>query len=355
MELEELLQSIPDIDEKAENAARKRQQELTKPRGSLGKLESLSIQIAGITAQPTPRVDQKVVFVLAGDHGVAIEGVSAYPPEVTAQMMLNFLHGGAAINVLARQVGAKVVIVDMGVAVDLPDHPDLVIKKIGHATHNITHEAAMTRAQAIAAILTGAELARSEITNGAQAIATGEMGIGNTTPAAAIMAALEAAPLEICVGRGTGLDEEGLKRKRNVVERALQVNQPNPKDGLDVLSKLGGFEIAGLVGVILGGASMRVPVVLDGFITCAAAMIAVTLQPRVRNFLIASHRSQEQGHQKMLEWLGLHPLFDLGLRLGEGSGAALGLFILDAACKILSEMATFSEAGVTDKDDLSHG
>jgi len=156
MELEELLQSIPDIDEKAENAARKRQQELTKPRGSLGKLESLSIQIAGITAQPTPRVDQKVVFVLAGDHGVATEGVSAYPPEVTAQMMLNFLHGGAAINVLARQVGAKVVIVDMGVAVDLPDHPDLVIKKIGHATHNITLEAAMTRAQAIAAILTGA-------------------------------------------------------------------------------------------------------------------------------------------------------------------------------------------------------
>ncbi|MGB9639828.1 MAG: nicotinate-nucleotide--dimethylbenzimidazole phosphoribosyltransferase [Anaerolineales bacterium] len=355
MELEELLQSIPDMDENAENAARSRQQELTKPRGSLGKLEHLSIQIAGITANPSPRLDQKVVFVMAGDHGVASEGVSAYPPEVTAQMMLNFLHGGAAINVLARHVGAKVVIVDMGVAVDLPHHPDLVVKKIGRATHNITLEAAMTRAQAIQAILAGAELARSEIEHGAKAIATGEMGIGNTTPSAAIMAALKAAPLEICVGRGTGLDDEGLKRKRNVVEQALRVNQPNPRDGLDVLSKLGGFEIAGLVGVILGGASMRVPVVLDGFITGAAAMVAVTLQPRVRHFLIASHCSKEQGHPKMLEWLSLNPLLDLDLRLGEGSGAVLGLFILDAACKILSEMATFSEAGVSDKDDLSNG
>lgn len=352
MELEELLQSIPDIDEKAENVALSRQKELTKPRGSLGKLESLSIQIAGITADPRPRLDQKVVFVMAGDHGVATEGVSAYPTEVTAQMMLNFLHGGAAINVLARHVGARVVIVDMGVSVDLPYHPDLVVNKIGRATHNITREAAMTRTQAIQAILAGAELARAEIAKGAQAIATGEMGIGNTTPSAAIMAALEAAPLEICVGRGTGLDEEGLRRKREVVERAIRVNQPNPKDGLDVLSKLGGFEIAGLVGVILGGAAKRVPVVLDGFITSAAAMIAVALQPRVRRFLIASHRSQERGHHKMLEWLGLQPLFDLDLRLGEGSGAVLGLFILDAACKILNEMATFTEAGVSDKDGL---
>ncbi len=352
MELEQLIQSIPDLDKNASEAARSRQNELTKPPGSLGKLESLSIQLAGITACPTPRLDQKVVIVMAGDHGVTIEKISAYPSVVTAQMVLNILNGGAAINVLSRHVGAKVVVVDMGVAADLSNHPDLILKKIGLGTNNIAQGAAMSLAQATQAILAGVEVAWAAIENGAQILGTGEMGIGNTTPSAAIMAALGAAPVEICVGRGTGVNDEGLARKREIVARALQVNQPNPQDGLDVLMKLGGFEIAGLVGVIFGGAAKRVPVVIDGFITTAAAMIAVTMQPRLRDFIIASHRSQEQGHQKMLEWLGLEPVLDLNMRLGEGSGAVLAMSILDSACKILNEMATFSEAGVANKDGV---
>ncbi|MGB9672724.1 MAG: nicotinate-nucleotide--dimethylbenzimidazole phosphoribosyltransferase [Anaerolineales bacterium] len=349
MELKQLLQSIPALDIKAQDAARTRQTELTKPPGSLGVLEDISIQVAGICGCVTPHLDKKVVFVMAGDHGVVKEGVSAFPAEVTAQMVLNFIHGGAAINVLARHVGAQVIVIDMGVACDLPPHPELVVRKIAYGTHNIAREPAMTRDQAIQAILTGAELAHIAIADGADILATGEMGIGNTTPSAAIMAAISGLPVQICVGRGTGVDEIGLQRKRAVVERALQVNRPNPNDGLDVLSKLGGFEIGGLVGVILGAASKRVPVVIDGFITTAAAMVAVTLQPQVRDFIIASHRSQERGHQAMLEWLGLHPLLDLDMRLGEGSGAVLAMSLVDAACKILREMATFSEAGVSQK------
>ena len=349
MNLEELLMNIPFLDDEVRRTAQKRQDQLTKPSGSLGKLETLSILMAGITGNPAPHLDRKVVFVMAGDHGVTAEGISAYPAEVTTQMVMNFLQGGAAINVLARHVGAEVVVVDMGVVGDLPIHSNLIVKKIDRGTNNICLGPAMTRAQAIQAILTGAELAYAAIAEGAQILATGEMGIGNTTSSAAIMAALGVAAIEDCVGRGTGVDDEGLKRKRRVVEQALRINQPDPLDGLDLLSKLGGFEIAGLVGVILGGASRRVPVVIDGFITTAAALIAVTLAPRARDFIIAAHRSQEQGHKKMLEWLGLQPVLDLGMRLGEGSGAVLAMSILDAACKILNEMATFTEAGISNK------
>jgi nicotinate-nucleotide--dimethylbenzimidazole phosphoribosyltransferase len=294
-------------------------------------------------------VSRKVVFVMAGDHGVTEEEVSAYPSEVTAQMVLNFLRGGAAINVLARHVGAKVVVVDIGVKGSLEAQPNLVLAKIAPGTQNISRGPAMSRQQALLAIQRGVELAEAEIRAGAQMLATGDMGIGNTTPSAAIAAALTGEPPAVCVGRGTGVDESGLERKISAVERALAVNQPNPEDGLDVLAKVGGFEIGGLVGVILAGAAHRRPVVVDGFISTAAAMIAVRLAPRVRHYLIASHRSKEQGHTLMLDWLGLEPVFDLEMRLGEGTGAALAMMVVEAACKILAVMATFDEAGVSEK------
>lgn len=296
MELNALLQNIQPLDENAMVQAQARQNRLTKPPGSLGRLEALSIQVAGITGQMPPQVSQKVVFVMAGDHGVTEEGVSAYPSEVTAQMVLNFLRGGAAINVLARHVGAKVVVVDMGVKGLLEAHPNLVSAKIAAGTQNMTLGPAMSREQALQAILKGYELASAEINSGAQMLATGDMGIGNTTPSAAIAAALTGKAPAVCVGRGTGVDESGLLRKISAVERALALNQPNPEDGLDVLAKVGGFEIGGLVGVILAGAVHRRPVVVDGFISTAAAMIAVRLAPLVRPYLIAAHRSKEQGH-----------------------------------------------------------
>ncbi len=349
MELNALLQNIQPLDENAMVQAQARQNRLTKPPGSLGRLEALSIQVAGITGQMPPQVSQKVVFVMAGDHGVTEEGVSAYPSEVTAQMVLNFLRGGAAINVLARHVGAKVVVVDIGVKGPLEAHPNLVSAKIAAGTQNMTQGPAMSREQALQAIRTGYEIASTEIKGGAQMLATGDMGIGNTTPSAAIAAALTGKAPAVCVGRGTGVDESGLLRKISAVERALAINQPNPEDGLDVLAKVGGFEIGGLVGVILAGAVHRRPVVVDGFISTAAAMIAVRLAPLVRPYLIAAHRSREQGHTLMLEWLGLEPVFDLEMRLGEGTGAVLAMSVVEAACKILAEMATFDEAGVSEK------
>jgi len=344
------LPDIPSFDERAAGAARRRQNRLTKPTGSLGRMEELSIQLAGITGQAVPRIDRKAVVVMAGDHGVVAEGVSAYPQVVTTQMVGNFLDGGAAINVLGRHVGAEIVIVDMGVAADLDPHPDLLVRKIGYGTGNIATGPAMTPAQAVQAVEAGIEIAGSLIEQRQiDIIGTGEMGIGNTTPSAAIAAVLTGRPAAAIVGRGTGLDDDGLARKAAVVERALAANKPNPEDGLDILYKVGGYEIGGLAGVMIGAASRRKPVVVDGFISTAAAMIAVTLSPGVRPYLIAAHQSQERGHQLMLEWLKLTPLLDLDLRLGEGTGTALVLSLAEAACRILSEMATFDGAGVSDR------
>ena len=351
MQLEQIIANIKPLDETAMQSARARQNMLTKPAGSLGRLESLSIQIAGITAEANPHLNHKVIVVMAGDHGVTAEGVSAYPSEVTLQMVMNFIHGGAAINVLARHVGARVTIVDMGVASPLPALPGLISRRIASGTGNIAKGPAMTRAQATESILSGVEIVEAEIAQGLDILGTGDMGIGNTTPSAAIACALAGfSPAEI-VGRGTGVDDTGLQKKISAVERALKVNQPDASDGLDVLAKVGGFEIGGLVGVILGAATNRKPVMVDGFISTAAAMIAVSLAPGCRDYLIAAHCSQERGHQAMLSWLELAPLIDLDLRLGEGSGAALGLSLADAACKILDEMATFGEAGVSEKSD----
>ncbi len=330
-------------------AAQRRQAELTKPRLSLGRLEEISIQLAGIKANPRPRVGEKAVVVMAGDHGVVEEGVSAYPQAVTAQMVLNFVRGGAAINVLARHAGARLRIVDMGVATDIAPSAGLSICKIGRGTRNFTKGSAMTRRNAIACLLTGIRIVEEELARGADLIATGEMGIGNTTSATAIAVALTGQSPEALTGRGTGIDDAGLQRKLDAIRRGLAVNRPDAGDGLDVLSKLGGFEIGGLTGVILGAAAHRTAVVVDGFIATAAAMIAVSIEPHARDYLFAAHLSAEHGHRQMLEWLGLDPLLDLNMRLGEGTGAVLAMGLIEAASKVLSEMSTFEDAGVSGK------
>lgn len=343
------LPSIPPFDETAAEAARQRQNRLTKPTGALGRLESLSIQLAGITARPRPRFQNKAVILMAADHGVAGEGVSAYPPEVTAQMVLNFQRGGAAINVLARQAGAQVSVVDIGVNYDFQNMPGIWHRKIARGTANLRRQPAMTCAQAEQAIQTGLEVAEEHIRQGVDLIATGEMGIGNTTPAAAITAVMTGQPVEAVTGRGTGLDEAGLARKIEVIRAAIALHQPDPADALDVLAKIGGLEIGGLAGVMLAAAARRVPVVVDGFISGAAALIAAGLKPEIKPYLIASHLSQEIGHRAVWEALGLRPLLDLDLRLGEGSGAVLAFHLIEAAARILDEMATFDEAGVSDR------
>jgi nicotinate-nucleotide--dimethylbenzimidazole phosphoribosyltransferase len=345
--LETLVAKIGPLDASAAAAAQSRQDTLTKPPGSLGRLEALSVQLAGITGQSIPAIQHKVIVTMAGDHGVVAEGVSAFPQAVTPQMVYNFLGGGAAINVLARHVGARVVVVDMGVAAELQPHPDLVDKKVALGTANIAQGPAMSRQQALQALLAGADVAEQEIGRGLDILGTGDMGIGNTTPSAAIAVALTGRSAAEIVGRGTGVDDAGLARKVAVVRRAVEINQPDPKDPLDVLTKVGGFEIGGLAGAILAAAAHRRPVMVDGFISTAAAMIAVGLAPQVRPYLISAHQSQERGHQIMLQWLQLKPLADLDLRLGEGTGAALGFSLAEAACKILAEMATFAEAGVS--------
>ncbi len=348
--LQEVIGRIQPLDTLAQSQALARQAALTKPEGSLGRLEALSIQIAGITGQALPEIEHKVVVTMAADHGVAAEGVSAFPQEVTRQMVSNFLRGGAAINVLGRQTGTRVGVVDMGVAADIAPHPNLLDRKVAPGTGNIARGPAMSRDQAIQALLSGVAVVEEELTKGLDIVGTGDMGIANTTPSAAIAVALMGIAAAEMVGRGTGLDDAGLVRKVKVVETAIAVNRPNADDPLDVLAKVGGFEIAGLAGVMLGAAAHRRPVVVDGFISTAAAMIAVGLAPRLRQYLIAAHCSQEKGHRIMLDWLGLEPLLDLGMRLGEGTGAVLGIFLVEAACKILAQMATFGQAGVSDRE-----
>ncbi len=353
MKLENALvgQIVPHPNEAAMTAARARQDTLTKPPGSLGRLEALSIQLAGIYGTPRPTIEHKVIITMAGDHGVVAEGVSAFPQEITAQMVSNFLNGGAAINVLAKHVGARVVIVDMGVAADLAPSPGLVDKKVAPGTQNLAQGPAMTRKQALQALKAGAEVVEAELERGLDILAVGEMGIGNTTPSTAIAAAFTGRPPDEIAGRGTGVDDEGLARKIDAVERGLVVNQPNPDDAIDVLAKVGGFEIGGMAGAILAAAAHGRPVMVDGFIATAGAMVSAGLAPTIQPYLIAGHLSNERGHRAMLNWLGLDPLLDLDMRLGEGTGAALGFSLAEAACKVLSEMATFAEAGLSGTTD----
>lgn len=344
--LEDTLQRIGGLDEEAMGMARARQEQLTKPRGALGVLEEISIRVAGMTGNPIPGPGRKTVIVMAADHGVVAEGVSLYPAEVTAQMVLNFLGGGAAINVLSRHVGAEVRVVDIGVASPL-EGEGLVSRKVRAGTANMAAGPAMTTQEAVAALEVGIEVAGEEISRGADFLAAGDMGIGSTTAASAITACLTGLDPYQVTGRGTGIDDRGLEHKVQVVRRALEVNRPHPSHALEVLAKVGGLEIAGIAGVMVAAAAARRPVIVDGFISAAGALIAAGLHPRAVDFMIASHLSVERGHAAILERLGLHPIIRAHMRLGEGTGAALAFFLVDAALKILAEMATFGEAGIS--------
>jgi nicotinate-nucleotide--dimethylbenzimidazole phosphoribosyltransferase len=343
--LRKLLDRVGPPDAAAAERARRRLDALTKPPGSLGRLEDLVVRLAALGAEP-PRVHRPVVFTFAADHGVAAEGVSAYPQAVTAQMVANFASGGAAISVLARQAGARLVVADLGVAVPVAA-PAVVSCRIGPGTSSIAKGPAMTRDQAVRAIEAGARLAADAIDGGADLLATGEMGIGNTTAASAVTARLTDRSPEEVTGPGTGVAATALRHKVDVVRRALEANPTDPGDGLDVLARLGGFEIGGLAGVILAGAAHRVPVVLDGFVAGAAALIAGALAPESRHAMFAAHRSPEPGHAHALAHLGLEPYLDLGMRLGEGTGAALFVHLVRAATALYREMATFASAGVS--------
>lgn len=347
--INEIIAGIEDIDCGLMEAAQGKLDNLTKPQGSLGKLEELAKIIVGITRKGAPGLKNKVIFTLAADHGVAEEKVSAYPKEVTAQMVYNFLNGGAGINVLSRHIGAKVVVVDSGVAEDLKSRAGLVIKKINYGTKNMAHGPAMTKKEAIRSIEAGIEIFEDEfLRNGIDIAGVGEMGIANTAAASAITAAFTKKPLKDVTGRGTGITDMALKNKIKIIEKAINLNKPRPSQPIDVLAKVGGFEIGGMSGVILAAAAKKVPVVIDGFICGAAALIAYHLEPRCKNYMIASHCSVEKGHKVILNFLGLEPILDLGLRLGEGTGAALGISIIEAAVKILTQMATFKSAGVSE-------
>ncbi|MCW3132728.1 MAG: nicotinate-nucleotide--dimethylbenzimidazole phosphoribosyltransferase [Methanophagales archaeon] len=351
--IKETIEEIRALDEAAMESARARQDTLTKPQHSLGILEDISVKIAGITGDFIPELNDKVIITMAGDHGITEEGVSAYPKEVTPQMVYNFLRGGAGINVLARHVGARVVVVDMGVATDIEvkrASANFINKKIAYGTANMTKGPAMRYEEAVRSIEAGIYVLEHEIEKGADIVGVGDMGIGNTTASSAIVAFITGEPVELVTGRGTGLDDEGLEVKIKTIKSALEVNNPDREDAIDILAKVGGFEIGGMAGVMLAASAHRIPVVIDGFISGAAALIAYELNPKIRDYLIASHLSVESGHRAVLEHLGIEPLFNLNMRLGEGTGAALGISLVDASCKILREMATFEEAGVSEKE-----
>lgn len=320
----------------------------TKPRRSMGRLEDLACRLAAARGTARPGFLAKALVVMGADHGVAAERVSAYPREVTTQMMLNFAAGGAAVCVLGRQAGAQVVVVDMGVAGELPPSPAIWSRRIAAGTASFTRGPAMTRNQAIAAIDVGIELATMLASEGVGLVGIGEMGIGNTTSASALVAALTGAAPEEVTGRGTGIDDAGLARKLAVIQAGLDRHRPDPSDPLGVLAALGGFEIAGMCGVALGAAAARVPVLVDGFIAGTAALLAARIAPACAGYLVASHRSVEPGHRRVLAELDARPLLELDLRLGEGTGAALAMPLCDAALRILDEMATFRDANVSD-------
>jgi nicotinate-nucleotide--dimethylbenzimidazole phosphoribosyltransferase len=349
MTFQEAIRKIHPLDRARLERVKARLNRLTKPIGSLGRLEELAVQYAGITGEDHPKLPGAAIFTFAADHGVTEENVSAYPRAVTAQMVWNFLRGGAGVNVLAAHVGVEVRIVDIGVAQELGSPPGLIHKKIAAGTKNFFHEPAMTREEAVQAVEVGVRLAWEASREGFGILGTGDMGIGNPTASAAITAVVTGEPVGEITGRGTGIDDATYAHKIAVIEQALQRHRPDPKDPLDILAKVGGFEIAGLAGLILGGAACRMAVVLDGFITGAAALIATGLQSGCAEYLIASHRSAERGHRAVLNQLGLQPLLDLDLRLGEGTGACLGIGLMQAGIKILTEMATFDEAGVSER------
>ncbi len=353
-ELQAVIKGISPLDEKAMEKARKRMDLLTKPQGSLGRMEDLAVQLAGITGDFFPVSTKKRVVVMASDHGVTEEGISAYPSEVTAQMVANFTGGGAAINVLGRQGEVEVVVVDVGVKVDT-SLPGVKRVRVRAGTDNLRRRPAMSRSEALQAVLAGIDCAGEAVEAGVKVLATGEMGIGNTTASSAVMAALSGYETSLVVGRGTGLDDEKLLHKQEVVSGALEFHRPDPADPLGVLSLVGGLEIAALTGLIIGSVRRRIPVVVDGFISSTAALAAVKLCPLVKQYLIPSHLSAESGHALLMDYLDLKPYIYMGMRLGEGTGAVLAMHLVEAAARLTQEMATFEDANVSNKEAKKAG
>ncbi|MGM0653366.1 MAG: nicotinate-nucleotide--dimethylbenzimidazole phosphoribosyltransferase [Bacillota bacterium] len=349
-ELNNLIEGIKPLDEAAMDKARRRMDILTKPQGSLGRMEDLSVQLSGITGAFFPVNTKKRVVVMAADHGVTEEGISAYPSEVTAQMVANFTGGGAAINVFGRQADVEVVVADIGVKVDT-NLPGVKRVRVKTGTDNFRRKPAMSRAEALRAIAAGVECAEEAASAGVRVLATGEMGIGNTTASSAVMAALTGYEASLVVGRGTGLDDDKLRHKQEVVSGALELHQPDPADPLAVLNLVGGLEIAALTGLILGAARRGMPVVIDGFISSTAALAAVKFCPRLWHYLVPSHLSSESGHALLMDYLNLKPYLNMGMRLGEGTGAVLAMHLVEAAARVTLEMATFEDANVSNKDD----
>jgi nicotinate-nucleotide--dimethylbenzimidazole phosphoribosyltransferase len=350
--LDNTIKQITPQDQTVREKARERLDQLTMPHWALGRLMDLAIDLAGITRSMTPPVAERVIVTMAADHGVVAEGVSKYPQEVTVQMVYNFLQGGAGINAMARVANALVVVVDMGVAGDIagaPQDGSFFSKRIGAGTRNIGEGPAMSHDEAVRSIEAGIEIAL-ELGASFDIFGTGDMGIGNTTPSSAIVAAVTGASPASVTGRGTGIDDSQFQHKVSVIEKILQVNNPDPKNALDLLAKVGGFEIGGIAGLILGAASIRKPVLIDGFISAAGALIAYGLAPEAADYMIAAHRSVEQGHRAALDHLKKQPLLDLDLRLGEGTGAAIAMTLVESAVRILTEVATFAEASVSEAD-----
>ncbi|MBL7048686.1 MAG: nicotinate-nucleotide--dimethylbenzimidazole phosphoribosyltransferase [Nitrospira sp.] len=351
MSLDSVVKSINNTNGKFAEQAQQRLDSLTKPQGSMGRLEDFAKQLVAITENTMPELDKKVIFTFAGDHGVADEGVSAFPKEVTPQMVLNFVHGGAGINVLARHSGSDVVVVDIGVDYDFGDlkKDGFVSRKIVSGTKNIRKGPAMTREEAEKCIQVGIDLADEYAKKGYKIFGTGEMGIANTTPTSVITSVVTGKSVEEITGRGTGINDEALQNKVQVIKDIIAVNKPDPADPIDMLAKVGGAEIAGIAGLVLGAAANKVPVVIDGFISTAGALIAFLIEPKTRDYMFAAHMSQEIGHRSLLEMMNLRPILDLDMRLGEGTGAALAISVIEAGLKVYKEMATFAEAAVSEQ------
>jgi len=349
--LQSIINRIPTLDAAWNERAWARLDSLTKPPRSLGLLEDLAQRVAVLQRTETPAIPRKAIVLMAGDHGVTAQGVSPYPSEVTVQMVANIAAGGAAINQLARHAGAQVVLVDVGVKCDLLSTDNVVQARVANGTADMTEGPAMTCEQTLAALRVGIEQVAALAESGLDIVGTGDMGIGNTTPSAAITSVLTGVDPSDVVGPGTGLDPAGVIHKAEVVRRAIAVNTPDPLDALDVLTRVGGLEIAGIAGVVLGAAALGIPVVSDGYISGAAALVALRMAPAIKPWLFVSHRSAEPGHTVVLEALGMRPVLDLDMRLGEGTGAALAMEIMDAACGVMSNMATFAQAGVSERED----
>ncbi len=351
--LEKTINGIKPLDKESMDQASSRQDILTKPQGSLGRREQLSIQVAGIQRRARPVCEKKAIFTFAGDHNVVYEeGIASAPIEITAQMVSNFSRGGAAVNILANHCGARVVVIDMGVATKYDGNDSVKNKFIAPGTSNIAKGPAMTREQAISSLEGGIETVLEEIENGLDIMGVGEMGIGNTTPSSAIYSLYTGLDPQLVTGSGAGIDEKKMKKKIEVVKRSLEINNPDKSDAIDVLSKIGGFDIGGMAGAMLGAAANHIPVVVDGFISTAAACLARALSPLVDDYLILSHHSAETGFVHASNHVGQKPLLDLGLRLGEGTGSALGISIVEASIKTINEMATFEQAGVIDVKEI---